>query len=250
MDCVAENGAAFIGYAAMLQWKALSLHYSSILLHDPITGAHTRTSLHANSLPEQRHDSIRWAPPSLNIDGRWTPLVQPIERRLYADETGEIVWRCVQPKSFAHIALGAGQEIAGFGYVEQLSLSIPPWRLPIKELRWGRFTGASESLVWIDWQGKVPQSLLFRNGELLSGAQIADKEIAANDCRLVLSPFHTLREGPLLSTSLHTIPGISNLVPDALLQTYECKWLSRGAFSSDNNVIDSGWAIHEVVKFA
>jgi hypothetical protein len=250
LDCVAENGAAFIGYAAVLQWKALSLHYASILLHDPVTGAHTRTSLHANTLPEQRRDSIHWAPPSLEMDGRWTPLIQPIERHLYADETGDVVWRCVQPKSSVHIDLGTGREITGVGYVEQLSLSILPWRLPIQELRWGRYTGTGESLVWIDWRGKMPQSLLFHNGGLLPGAHIADDEIAADNYRLALAPFRTLREGSLLSTTLDAIPGISLLVPDALLQTYECKWLSRGTFSLDNKPIDSGWAIHEVVRFA
>ena len=45
-----------------------------------------------------------------------------------------------------------GVVLRGLGYAEHLSMTIPPWRLPIDTLRWGRFLSPERSVVWIDWQ--------------------------------------------------------------------------------------------------
>jgi hypothetical protein len=31
MDCVADDGTAFVGYHARLRWRRLTIHYASIL---------------------------------------------------------------------------------------------------------------------------------------------------------------------------------------------------------------------------
>ena len=48
----------------------------------------------------------------------------------------------------------------GTGYAERLELSIRPWRLPIRELRWGRFVSEGASMAWIDWQGADPTEVI------------------------------------------------------------------------------------------
>ena len=65
---------------------------------------------------------------------------------MYRESAGSIVWTCLQPGSRVNISLG-DRQLAGLGYAECLSVTLPPWRLPLSELRWGRFVSAEHSLA-------------------------------------------------------------------------------------------------------
>jgi hypothetical protein len=182
-------------------------------------------------------------------------VAQPIRRVLLSTDTGNVEWNCLQPTAAAEIDLGNGRRIAGLGYVEHVTLSIPPWRLPIDELRWGRFLSAKEALVWVDWRGEKPLHLIFHNGKELETTEITDRGIEARGLTLSLVEKVVIREGPLVTTVLSAIPGIQQLFPVRILGSHECKWLSRGVlkkkWATDSirakDMVTTDWAIHEVV---
>lgn len=255
LDCVGEKGEAFIGYAATLYWKGLNLHYASFFTHDRAIrggGKTTRTTLSVSSQPEVSSDGIHWSSPALKIEGYWVPLSPGIDRRLLNIPDGALQWKCFQPHARASIRLDGSHTIEGFGYVERIDLSIPPWQLPIDKLRWGRFLSERDALVWIEWVGSEHgQVHLFYNGRRVNDCAISDTGIAFDQNRSVLTlrDRQVLRQGALVSTALSMIPGIARLFPEKILRTRECKWLSRGGLAVGDSPLSEGWAIHEIVNF-
>jgi hypothetical protein len=132
------------------------------------------------------------------------------------------------------------------GYAEVLETDIPPWQLPINELRWGRAIGASSSVVWIDWRGSVPLTLILLDGEPVDGS-VDDRRVAFADRSITLTPTRLLRDGPIGTTALASIPGLSSWAPAAILAAHETKWFSSAACTGPPPF--AGRAIHEVVRF-
>lgn len=248
LDCVTGDGSAFIGYAASLSWKGLTLSYSSALRYRPGEGVRTDTTLEEFSTPEVAGQTIRWSSPRLRVEGTWEADARPLRRTLLESDAGDIEWDCLHPRARASIR-GGGARLEGLGYVERLSMSLPPWRLPFEELRWGRFLSEEDSLVWIDWRGGDSLNLSFHNGARVEGALPSDHELTAGGVRLDLGESTVLRDGVLGDTVLPSIPGVRRLFPFRILRTRECKWLSRGVLKGPGAGDGSGWAIHEVVRW-
>jgi hypothetical protein len=249
LDCVAENGDTLIGYSAALRWNLLNLHYSSTIRIDGDSPVRTRTSLERNHSPQPADNKIIWSSPALKLEGIWTALEKSTEKLLYESDEGKVIWSCLQPRSEAIIRIGEKDQLMGLGYVEFLDLTIKPWHLPISELRWGRFLSNSESIIWIDWHGSHPLTLVIHNGKEIQ-ASVTDEQVALNDGRVLkFSNQKELRSGTLVSTVLASIPGMDKVVPSPILHAHETKWRSRGQLSSAGKEAVTGWAIHEVVKF-
>lgn len=249
LDCVSEDGTAFIGYSAELRWRTLSLHYSSILLRDNAGSIHSKTSLDRRTIPDHDGTKTKWISQPLTLDAEWMGTQSPVKRELYRDE-GEIVWSCVSPAAQARINVQGFSPIEGLGYVEHLSLTVLPWNLPFKELRWGRFLSEKNSLVWIDWNGGIERSFTFLNGEEIQASSITDVHIKTeNDVQLSLQQHAVIRNGPLISTALSSIPGLDKIFPAGILHAEESKWLSKGELRQNNSPAVNSWAIHELVRF-
>lgn len=254
MDCVSDTGDVFIGYAALLQWKAFTLKYSSVLEKQKDQPTEVRTSLVRFAAPQITGSLISWSSESLGVTGTWQSLsCAPVERTLFESEAGDIKWRCLQPRAAADIYLGKERRrLHGLGYAEHIAITVPPWQLPIEELRWGRFLSETGSLVWIDWRGPHPLRLVLRNGVEAQSTQVTDDEIVFNDTRQILrlEEKQVLREGALINTAFSVIPGIGKILPLRSLNTYECKWRSR-VFLEDpaSPEVSEGWAIHEIVRW-
>jgi hypothetical protein len=251
MDCVSDAGDVFIGYAATLRWKAFSIGYTSILEQRHGQPTEARTSLLGFSPPEISGSTLKWSSDPLDIKASWHGLSSPITRTIFESKAGDIKWRCIAPIAGAEVQIRDRPLLNGLGYAEQISLSIPPWQLPIDELRWGRFLSDRDSLIWIDWRGPQPFTLVFHNGLPVEKGQVADDEVKTDNCRLVIDEKgrRVLREGPLISTALSMIPGISRAIPRRILNAYEAKWCSRGVMTNTDNTDSVGWVIHEVVRF-
>ncbi|MGA3286199.1 MAG: hypothetical protein ABSD46_02100 [Bacteroidota bacterium] len=251
LDCVADNGDTFIGYSGALHWKALTINYSSTISTRGNSGTRTKTSLREVLSPQISDRRIDWSSKALNLVGTWALMSEPIQRQLYDSPEGTVTWSCVHPRSKADISLGPKEHIAGLGYAELLELTVKPWQLPIAELRWGRFLSESDVLVWIEWRGAAPLSIVFLNGKQIRNASISDEQVAIDEDRTVLTLTEKteLRKGVLVSTALSAIPGIAAIVPARMLHTYECKWRSRGVLSTNGSLCSSGWVIHEIVRF-
>jgi hypothetical protein len=249
LDCVADDGRAFIGYAARLSWRALSINYASVLRCRPGRKAETDTTLQESSAPRADGSAVKWSSPRLKVEGTWRADAPPIKRTLLDSGEGKIEWHCLQPRARAEINFGENARLAGLGYVERLTMTVPPWRLPFHELRWGRFLSAEDALVWIDWRGAHSLSLGFHNGARVEHVSLGDDELAAGGTRLALDCGTVLREGALVETALSTIPGIQSLFPFRILRARERKWLSRAVLNKPAAAPGAGWAIHEVVRW-
>ncbi|MGB7069585.1 MAG: hypothetical protein WBD22_08830 [Pyrinomonadaceae bacterium] len=250
MDCITDRGDVFIGYAATLKWRSFTLNYTSVLQRVSDGQPETRTSLLKFSAPKASKRFIEWSSEPLSIKGTWNARSEPIQQTLYKTESGTIEWNCVQPASNARV-VSRGFEFDGAGYVEHISISIPPWQLPINELRWGRHIADGSSLIWIDWKGPHPLCLVFHKGLAVEGARVTDNEVAFHGGRMMIVPqtSQVLREGPLISTALSMIPGIGSFVPLRMLSTYESKWCSEGVLETAATNAARACVIHETVRW-
>ena len=220
LDCVTAGGEPAVLYHARIRWGAFALRYASVL-----GGG---TTLRSTPEPRVEGDTVVFRAPGLGIDGTWRALAPAHERLL----TDGVEWRCVQPRAQVSLRLG-GRALSGLGYVEVLTLTRVPWRLPIDELRWGRFCAADTGAVWIEWRGAHPLKVALVDG--------APADFTPE--RLRLHGDRVLRSGRIGETALAMIPRLDRL-PGRIVGLSETKWLSRGALAGSE-----GWAIHELVRW-
>jgi len=269
LDCVSDSGDTAIVYVADLRWNTLSIHYGSLLtvLNGKVSSAF---SLHGTSAPESSNDIIQLRQPGLEVEGEWKRLRPPVRRTVFENLQGAVDWNCLQPMSEVELRLRGGIRLRGLGYAECLTLSLFPWQLPLSSLNWGRFLSSEDAIVWIDWKGTDWQGTdwqgtdwqgpsrvrssqkrsVIHNGEEHQAVSIADSEVVFSETgsRLELDRGLVLREGRLGDTVLPGISRLAGLLPRSLLSVHEHKWRSRGVFRTANRE-QSGWAIHEVVKW-
>jgi hypothetical protein len=200
--------------------------------------------------PEVREDGIEWKSRAWKADGHWSEPAAGLRAVLFDSPAGSLEWNCVAPRASARLRIN-GEEMRGWGYVEHLLLSVAPWRLPIHQLRWGRFINATDALVWIDWRGSYNRQVVYYNGVAVSAREIGDRKIVLADGNIVLNlePEATLREGLLGATSLAVFPNLDRLFPARILKVREQKWLSHGVLRQPGRPDSAGMAIHEVVEW-
>jgi hypothetical protein len=129
-------------------------------------------------------------------------------------------------------------------------MTVPPWRLPIDTLRWGRFLSPGRSVVWIDWRnGSGGKTWVFLDGMEVQGG-MSEEAVFFEGGRVDLpAPGRlVLRSGPL-SHLLRNLPGsLRTSRPGRALSIYETKWRTRGCLELEGAPRVPGWAIHEVVR--
>lgn len=219
LDCVDDDGNFAIAYRARLAWKKIALTYVSVM-----TATESRERFLSIEEPAIDGDVLTWnaAPLNLNVTMR---------RRTPAYEESLIDgvrWRCEMPSADAEM-----NGLRGNGYAELLQLDVAPWKLPIDELRWGRFIGAEVAMTWIEWRGPHP---LKRT--LINGVRNDDHEFSPYDERII-------RDAHLGDTL--SIPGV--VLPRRIARTREVKWCARGTVSAHGRILDRGWAVYETVTF-
>jgi hypothetical protein len=246
MDCIDDAGDAAIVYCADMRWRGLHLNYGSIVFLNGVV-AQSRTSLGRFRVDEEdRH--IRVELPGLKVIGEWNSGSQPVEQTVFRDSTGYVHWNCIQPRSFARIKI-EDREFAGLGYAECLTLTVPPWQLPMRELRWGRFVSDHDSLVWIDWQGPYSTSFAFHNERKLDLHGVSESEVTAGGVTLRMRDNTPIRMGRLRRTILPGAPTLGRIFPHSIFNVEECKWRGRGILDAGDSRAE-GWVIHEVVRWS
>ena len=242
LDCVSEAGDASIIYTGDVDWHGVRIHYSSLL--DCTSGRVTiRRSLRRRNDPELEDGLLSWRNKPLHVSAAWRSSSIPLHDTIFENTDGAVEWNCVMPWANARIC-----QRSGLGYVEHVTLTVPPWTLPIRKLRWGRFTSNSDWIVWIDWVGECNRRIAFVNGEASVPLALSDGRIEfAGGLYLEMDCSLTIRDGALGSTVLSSIPGVRNSFPARLFQIRECKWRSRARFGRPGLPAIEGWAIHEAV---
>jgi hypothetical protein len=150
------------------------------------------------------------------------------------------------PWAACSVELEDAAPVEGRGYVEVLEMTLPPWTLSIRELRWGRWLSDGTSLVWIDWRGARPLTLILEQDREVRGAVADDGVELEGGRRLLLTPLRTIRDGRLGETALEGIPKIRDAVQPSFLGAVEQKWLGRGVLEPGG---ETGQAIYERVVF-
>ena len=191
-DCVTDVGDALIAYSAELRWRGVRLSYASVLAAPSAGEVSCAVSMRRGPPPQADVSGIAWCHAGLGVEGRWDLAGPAIRRELLSGDEGTIVWSCLSDGATATIAC-RGDQFVGKGYAEHLLLTIPPWRLPFDLLRWGRFIGDSDRLVWIQWRGRQNLDLLYHNGQELRAEAIEDKRVSSHDNTLELVDSRVLR---------------------------------------------------------
>lgn len=248
-DVVSTDGSVFIGYHGSLNWKGFTLDYQSTLQRQAGGEPLERRSIRAAKVPYCDLDGkLCWESAALQFSGIWTPASAPVSATLLSNEDGELVWECRLPSATVCIR-AASRQYVGQGYAEHLRMTIPPWKLPIRELRWGRFLAGRESLVWIDWRGPAPKQIAYRNSRWVALEKIESNQVhLESGVRLHLEPGVELRRGRLGSTALRSVPGLSRFAGTRVLAIDEQKWVSRATLTARGESW-TGWAIHELVRW-
>lgn len=259
MDCVSPAGDAVLAYCADLRWRGVKISYESALEMRGGGPAVVSSSLKPHGPPVADGPRIRWQSCALGLEAIWTGAAprEPapatndlaIHRTIYDSPGGSVEWSCLLSSAEACVRTTAGP-IAGHGYVERLTLTIAPWRLPISSLRWGRIATHDDAIVWIQWLGDFNTTIVYANGGSLDAEHLDDGRLAlADGTTIEFDRQAVLRSGALGTTVLPSIPVLRDLAPLRLLGIRECKWLSRAAITSPGRASRRAWAIHELVTW-
>ena len=231
-----------IAYWVRLQWNALSICFTSVL-----SEGREYQSLRSLPEPQPNGDSLIWEAPPLDLRVSMSRRQPPLARRLFESPEGVVDWNCELPVATAEFR-HADRTTEGYGYAELLEMTLAPWRLPIDELRWGRFAANNTSVVWIDWRGESPQCIVFRRGLLDEAAQVFDQEvILGGHERLSFSRTNEIRSRQLGAIA-GDVPLLRNLLPRRLMAAHEQKWCSPATLHAEGEQV-CGWVVHELVRF-
>src|ERR1017187_10235981 len=231
MDCVTEAGDVVIVYCANLCWHGVhAVLYSVLEGNEEHVGTRSSISSYRVSCEGGR---ISAELPKLGVCGTWEADAAPVERTVYENGTGHVHWNCLQPRSLVHVRAG-DRELSGLGYAECLTMTIPPWQLPMLELRWGRFVSLRDSLAWVDWKGPHNTSFAICNGVVLMPVTVSESEVAADGAVLRIEASLPLRSGRLGSTILPGAPAFAKLLPLSIFNVEEHKWRSRGELATED----------------
>ncbi len=255
LDCVTDDGRAFIGYAATLTWKGVKVPYASFLYLRTPGEVFSKTRFRNVQAPDIWDGLIHWHDAPFQIDGTWEAAAAPVSAKLHESEAGGLDWQCYQPASKCRIQFQNEPPLEGWGYAERLDMTVPPWLIGIGDLRWGRFAVPPEPLVWIELTGPPLRRWVFNGQSLVEDASVSDLEI-----RLPSLDFHLRLEHPVViedeSKIMHVVrslarylPGFDRFTPLRFLQAHETKWLSEGRLMQGSQVLQSGRVIHELVRF-
>jgi hypothetical protein len=250
LDLVTDDGTAFIGYAADLRWHALHFRYAALL--DCRSGGTPREHATVRHVapPDLADGRLTWTCAPLHLAGEWTRLAAPVEEVLLDVPDGRVEWRCLLPRASASLVVG-DRRYEGPGYAERLTLTIAPWDLPFRALRWGRHLSAGHALVWIEWDGDMTRRWAWLDGEPQPLARVEGAGITglADGRALRWEPGRDLRRRSVLDALREVAPALVRGVTGRLGAMDEHKQLSRSSLMADGRMLDSGWAIHEEVTW-
>ena len=255
LDCIDEQGNAAIGYAASMRWRSLEVPYTSLLLFEEGKGASERSRFQELNWPSQMGDQIIWEDSSFGISGWWESDAPPLTARLYHSDNGFLDWQCFQPRSNALFDIADGPAIKGLGYAERLVLAVEPWKIPMEQLRWGRYLSEKDYLIWIELRGGPTRQWVLYNGVPVEGAAIEDDALHLPQLglHLQLDQSGSLEAEKKIFNVVRSLvsflPGFNRIVPRFFLYANEHKWRSWGRLLKQGEPQSEGWAVHELADF-
>jgi hypothetical protein len=136
------------------------------------------------------------------------------------------------------------------GYADHVQIAADEWKLPIGEIRFGRYLTDRESFIWIDIAGAFSKPWVWRNGVEQPIASVTDDVVAIeNNYTLGLTHKTIVREGTFGDTILQSLPALRTLIPNKVAGLFECTWQTRAVLLNSTEEIETGWAIHQLIRF-
>jgi hypothetical protein len=247
-DCVAQDNSAAIGYAAKLRYGILRIRYGAVIRADR-DGVCTQKQSFSFGEIRKEQDCLTWENNALSIRGEWKGKYLDDDVTLYEGAEGSINWNCITPAATVSI-YHAGSLIVGNGYAEHLRITVPPWKLPFHELKWGRFISddLSKYCIWIDWKGAVRRNWIWTEQGLGEGT-ITLRDVAFGDERIEFHEQTDIRSGEVTESLLGKRTFLSNLLPKKLRTFQENKHVCKCTRSSSDILPVRGTAIFEEVSW-
>ena len=246
-DCVTDTGEAVIVYSGQVEMAGLTVPYFEIFSSGappPVARLKRLSRLPAVAVRDRQ---ITLDAATLGIRGTWSARGPAVEALLFDGPRGRILWKCHQPAGDVSLELPGGIMRRGAGYVEEIDMTLAPWAVPFDELVWGRFVSDSTSAVWIDWRGGRGQRWLFVGGRPREATSVSRARVEWSTGAVDLDPGVTIRDGRI---GPEVAGPLSWLLPRRVARARETKWLSRARLRETGHDTSSGWAIHEVVRWA
>ena len=254
LDCVADDGSTIIGYVAHLTWLGITVPYTSLLYVDPHGGVRRKERFFKPVEPETQPGSLEWKDPKLGISGTWKSTSSAIEETLFDSRWGKLQWNSHFPRASAVVHLADEPDLKGFGYVEDLTLTAFPWKIPLETLLWGRYLSERHYLIWIEFRARSTKNWTYFDDTPLQKVAIEEKTIdLQNGLVLRFSETRVLEQGrrilEIVERLNEHLPGLGKIMPHSFLNAQEWKWRSQGVLCKKQEIIDHGWIIHEKVMF-
>jgi hypothetical protein len=251
LDCVDADGRVAIAYWSAIAWRGIEITWHSISLHENGAEPVHRTSMAPVAAPAVADWGISWQTEPLGCRFDCRPGQPGVGQRLLDTAEGNVDWRCETAAGEMVIACDGRPAWQGFGYAERLEMTLPPWRLPIDQLRWGRWiaAGGDRSVVWINWRGAHPLTAVFVDGQPQQACVVSDERIETGGAALVLTDRQTLYSRSLPDTLGALRPLLAPLLPQSWLAMEDRKWRSRGTLRTAGRPDELGWVIHENVRW-
>lgn len=249
LDTVEADGAAAIAYWAALSWHGVHITWHNLTRYAHGQAPDERSSVRSVPAPVQSEQGVTWQSPRLGVATVHDATSTGTAITLLDDPRGTIVWECLVPAAHARFER-EGASWQGTGYVERMRMSIPPWELPIDQLRWGRWISddAARSVVWIDWRGSLPRQWVVVDGMATAEGVVEDNRIAVHAGLLSLDPPRTLHERSI-GRFLRRLSDLARVAARIPISWQETKWCARGTWTDATGHVSAGWAIHETAKF-
>ena len=248
LDCVSPNGDVFIGYVAELRCGVIGVDYGARIIRLDGGTTDQRQSFSVGDFSVGDH-AVRWNNKALKVDGCWTGG-RAIDPTLVVDEpAGSIEWQCLAANSAVDVMVD-GRHITGAGYVERISMTIPPWKLPFKQLRWGRYISddRSEHMIWIDMRGATTRNWTWVNSRRVVSGSVEDGLVRADGADLTWESSDPIRRENVARTLLGHLQFVSRLLPRRVWLIQEDKQLSHCVLKTDGSQ-SRGSSINEVVTW-
>ena len=256
LDVVTDDGTVAVGYSARLSFAGVNLTYGSTLVstaglpaqEDSTFGGADDLRLEHNGL--EADAVLTWHHPALAVRGSWRRLAPAIEQRLLQSSDGDISWRCEMPRACVELEVG-DRRITGIGYAEHLTLSLAPWRLPFKHLRWGRFISHTGSVIWIAWNGVDCRQFVWHDGMLQPEAVIDGRAVQglAGGATLHLDEPRDVCDRPVFAQLTGRLPQVLRRASGPIASMVEHKMVARSRLVAPGERPDPGWSVLEEVRW-
>lgn len=246
-DSVDDSGNCFIIYLAKLDYRIISISYSGFIFIDESGFKIENSDFKKTNIPvAEKLLTIKIN--KLGIEGSWKSTDAPFALSLFKNEDNEkLIWNCHHPKSITEIRYN-NKIFRGKGYAETLILPNLPYRLPVEEIRWGRFLSDTATVIWISWKGEKPLNRLFLNGTEYNDAEFSRDRITFGEklFRLSFSQVRIIREGTIadLFSGKYVL---KTVIGQKILRTSEIKYIANTTFSRNSIFVAKGWSIFESV---